>query len=211
MYDKHWVVKESQGKFFYEDEKDSIEIRAPHMIGRHQIMNAGLSIATLKFLKKNNDLRIEDKIIKKGIMNAKLLGRLEILKGRISKKLNNSEIWIDGCHNPAGANVIAKEMKRINYQDTKKMILIFGLPHEKKIKEFIEPFKGMFDATIYVPLRNRKYVRPEEIIKNGKELELDIIFKPSLQEGLNSIDKSQDLRVLICGSLSLVAEAKKIN
>jgi len=40
---------------------------------------------------------------------------------------------------------------------------------------------------------------------------LDIIFEPSLQEGLNSIDKSQDLRVLICGSLSLVAEAKKIN
>jgi len=211
MYDKHWVVKESQGKFIYEDEKDSIEIRAPHMIGSHQIMNAGLSIATLRFLKKNNDLRIEDQIIKKGIMNAKLLGRLEILKGRISKKLNNSEIWIDGCHNPSGANAIAKTMKSINRKDTKKMILIFGLAHEKKIKEFMEPFKGMFDATIYVPLQNRKYVRPEEIIKNGKELELDIIFEPSLQEGLNSIDKSQDLRVLICGSLSLVAEAKKIN
>jgi folylpolyglutamate synthase/dihydropteroate synthase len=102
-------------------------------------------------------------------------------------------------------------MKSINSKDTKKMILIFGLAHEKKIKEFMEPFKGMFDATIYVPLQNRKYVRPEEIIKNGKELGLDIIFEPSLQEGLNSIDKSQDLRVLICGSLSLVAEAKKIN
>jgi folylpolyglutamate synthase/dihydropteroate synthase len=69
----------------------------------------------------------------------------------------------------------------------------------------------LFDVIIYVPLQNRKYVRQEEIIKNGKELELDIIFEPSLQEGINSIDKSQDLRVLICGSLSLVAEAKKIN
>ena len=107
--------------FYYEDNNTSIRINNPFMIGEHQKMNAALSIASLRFLKKSKKINLSRNTIEKGISKTKWYGRLE----KINCENNLSELWIDSCHNPSGTKAIAHEMKKMNSEKQKKMNLIF--------------------------------------------------------------------------------------
>ena len=72
----------------YED----LEIK---LIGEHQINNSILALSVIKYLEKNKALKIDDKSIRKGLINAKWPGRIE----KISE---NPVFIIDGAHDEDG-------------------------------------------------------------------------------------------------------------
>ena len=82
----------------YED----LEIK---LIGEHQINNSILALSVIKYLEKNKALKIDDKSIRKGLINAKWPGRIE----KISE---NPVFIIDGAHNEDGAISLAKALDK---------------------------------------------------------------------------------------------------
>ena len=54
VYGLDWTMTKKKELFYYEDNDVSIRINNPFMIGEHQKMNAAVSIASLRFLKKSN-------------------------------------------------------------------------------------------------------------------------------------------------------------
>lgn len=208
FYGRDWTIKKINRIIKYEDGDNKIEFKSIGLKGDHQIINAGMCIASLKILQKKEKIELNDNQIKDGIAKTFWPGRLTELS-RGLKIINNvsCDIWVDGCHNPAGSNVIAEEIIRMNEKNKKETVLILGMSKDKKIDKFLNNFKGIVNEILFVPIKNRDSINFDQVTNASKGMGFNIIEKQSISEALESIARRDNLRILICGSLYLAAEA----
>ena len=208
FYGRDWTIKKINKIIKYEDGDNKIEFQSIGLKGDHQIINAGMCIASLKILQKKEKIELNDNQIKDGIAKTFWPGRLTELS-RGLKIINNGscDIWVDGCHNPAGSNVIAEEIIRMNEKNKKETVLILGMSKDKKIDKFLNNFKGIVNEILFVPIKNRDSINFDQVTNASKGMGFNIIEKQSISEALESIARRDNLRILICGSLYLAAEA----
>ena len=208
FYGRDWTIKKINKIIKYEDGDNKIEFQSIGLKGDHQIINAGMCIASLKILQKKEKIELNDNQIKDGIAKTFWPGRLmELSRGL--KIINNvsCDIWVDGCHNPAGSNVIAEEIIRMNEKNKKETVLILGMSKDKKIDKFLDNFKGIINEILVVPIKNRESINFDQVTNASKGMGFNILEKQSISEALESIALRDNLRILICGSLYLAAEA----
>jgi len=208
IYGMDWTLIRKKNEFFYEDEIGSIKITNPKMIGEHQKKNAALSVASLQMLKRAGKLKISNKEIEAGIKKTYWPGRLEFINKGEYKNLNNLEVWADSCHNPAGSDVISKEMEHMNSNDRKEMILIFSLKKNKSILRFLNNFENVFKKFIYIEFGSDHY-NYEEVLEKVNNFELLIKRSSSIEQAIKMIEGKSPSRVLVCGSMQLVGELIK--
>ena len=208
FYGRDWTIKKINRIIKYEDGDNKIEFQSIGLKGDHQIINAGMCIASLKILQKKEKIELNDNQIKDGIAKTFWPGRLmELSRGL--KIINNDscDIWVDGCHNPAGSNAIAEEIIRMNKKNKKETVLILGMSKGKKIDKFLDNFKGIINEILVVPIKNRESINFDQVTNASKGMGFNILEKQSISEALESIALRDNLRILICGSLYLAAEA----
>ena len=208
FYGRDWTIKKINKIIKYEDGDNKIEFQSIGLKGDHQIINAGMCIASLKILQKKEKIELNDNQIKDGIAKTFWPGRLmELSRGL--KIINNDscDIWLDGCHNPAGSNAIAEEIIRMNEKNKKETVLILGMSKGKKIDKFLDNFKGIINEILVVPIKNRESINFDQVTNASKGMGFNILEKQSISEALESIALRDNLRILICGSLYLAAEA----
>ena len=208
FYGRDWTIKKINKIIKYEDGDNKIEFQSIGLKGDHQIINAGMCIASLKILQKKEKIELNDNQIKDGIAKTFWPGRLTELS-RGLKIINNvsCDIWVDGCHNPAGSNAIAEEIIRMNEKNKKETVLILGMSKGKKIDKFLDNFKGIINEILVVPIKNRESINFDQVTNASKGMGFNILEKQSISEALESIALRDNLRILICGSLYLAAEA----
>ena len=208
FYGRDWTIKKINKIIKYEDGDNKIEFQSIGLKGDHQIINAGMCIASLKILQKKEKIELNDNQIKDGIAKTFWPGRLTKLS-RGLKIINNDscDIWVDGCHNPAGSNAIAEEIIRMNEKNKKETVLILGMSKGKKIDKFLDNFKGIINEILVVPIKNRESINFDQVTNASKGMGFNILEKQSISEALESIALRDNLRILICGSLYLAAEA----
>ena len=208
FYGRDWTIKKINKIIKYEDGDNKIEFQSIGLKGDHQIINAGMCIASLKILQKKEKIELNDNQIKDGIAKTFWPGRLTELS-RGLKIINNDscDIWVDGCHNPAGSNAIAEEIIRMNEKNKKETVLILGMSKGKKIDKFLDNFKGIVREILVVPIKNRESINFDQVTNASKGMGFNILEKQSISEALESIALRDNLRILICGSLYLAAEA----
>ena len=208
FYGRDWTIKKINKIIKYEDGDNKIEFQSIGLKGDHQIINAGMCIASLKILQRKEKIELNDNQIKDGIAKTFWPGRLTELS-RGLKIINNvsCDIWVDGCHNPAGSNVIAEEIIRMNEKNKKETVLILGMSKDKKIDKFLDNFKGIVREILVVPIKNRESINFDQVTNASKGMGFNILEKQSISEALESIALRDNLRILICGSLYLAAEA----
>ncbi|MEC7614546.1 MAG: Mur ligase family protein [Pseudomonadota bacterium] len=212
FYEKDWFIERDNNSIIYRDEAGKLEFELLGLNGRFQIFNAGLCIASLRLLKRYNKIEIDDKTIITGLRSAKLNGRLSKLTGNTNSWItNDSEILIDGCHNPSAAKVIRNEMIEANINNKKNLLIILGLKKNKKLESFLENFRDIAKEITIVPIKGSDSVSLLDL-KNRNLFENTILKEASSLKGaINSYSKYQNSRILICGSLHLVSEALSID
>ena len=89
-----------------------MDLALPALMGHHQIGNAGTAIAAALRLKS---LGITDAAIERGLLDVRWPARMQRLdNGPLSRLLGTgSELWLDGAHNPAGAEAIAQTLAEL--------------------------------------------------------------------------------------------------
>ena len=212
FYEKDWFIEKNDDLIIYKDEFGRLEFNLLGLNGDYQILNAGLCIAALRFLKKKNKTNINDESIINGLKNAQLYGRLTELTGNTKSWVDkDSEILIDGCHNPSAAKVISNEMIEKNNKDCKDLLIILGIKKNKNLDDFIIKFNEIAKEITFVPIEGN--VSSSLIDLRNKNLFKNTILKEasSLKEAIMSYSKYENSRILICGSLYLVSEALRID
>ena len=212
FYEKDWFIEKDNDLIIYNDEFGRLEFTLLGLNGDYQIFNAGLCIAALRLLKNNNKISINDKNIINGLKNAKLHGRLTALTGNTKSWVSeSSEILIDGCHNPSAAKVISNEMIKKNNKDSKDLLIILGIKKNKNLDDFIIKFNEIAKEITFVPIEGNVSSFLSDL--RNKNLFKNTVLKEaySLKEAIMGYSKHKNSRILICGSLYLVAEALRID
>jgi dihydrofolate synthase / folylpolyglutamate synthase len=158
----------------------------PALRGVFQLENAALAVAGLRLL---------------GLEEAEVPAALEASwPGRMEKlELQNRAVILDGAHNPAAARALAASLKP-------GFALVFGAMARKDVRGLLEPLRELASEV--------RFVSPGALGADPQALALEFDgqafdnLETALRTSLESAPERG--RVLVTGSLYLVAEARKM-
>ena len=190
--------------FYYEDQFGGINLPKPNLLGEFQLENVSTAIATVRQL---TNYKITEKHIKNGITKIENIARLqEIKSGKLKNLAKDNKLFVDGSHNPLGAQVLNQHLQSL----TCKKHVILGMMANKDHKKYIGYFKDIETlTTIDIPNQPNaiKGNKLKEKINNHSNIE----YKNSVEEAISSINLKENDIILITGSLYLAGEVLNLN
>jgi dihydrofolate synthase/folylpolyglutamate synthase len=180
---------------------DQILVETP-LVGRHQLRNVALAIATAAELNRQGLGSITAKSVASGIRETHWPGRFQVIPPRLAWP----EVVIDVAHNPAGAWALSSALSE-HYED-RPLIFVFGAMRDKAISEMAEILFPLADRVIATRPDNPRAASPEEIqqaaARTGVEIERveDVCAALERARGLSAAGTV----VVITGSIYLVGE-----
>jgi dihydrofolate synthase/folylpolyglutamate synthase len=199
-----WQSFEQHGRLVYQDEKGLLDLPLPQLKGRHQIDNAGNAIAALRVL---NDPRITDVHMAQGLKTTTWPARMQRLgPGALSALVSpESEVWLDGGHNPSAGRVLAQAFSDLNDRHSRPLVLIWGMLNTKDAGSFIENFKGVASRVVALTIPGEENAVTADTLAeaaraNGLPAETAVSLEAALRQAALIMPAP---RILICGSLYL--------
>ncbi|MDD4839280.1 MAG: bifunctional folylpolyglutamate synthase/dihydrofolate synthase [Clostridia bacterium] len=177
------------------------------MLGEHQLENASLAIKAVEVLRENGYL-ISETALQKGLANAKWAGRLELLENNISDKSEQHKyVILDGAHNPDGARILHNALN--HYFGGKRIVLVFGMFSDKDVwsvasiltKDCCEVFTVTPPSSRGLDAKELKQI-VSQYCDNTKATY-------SIKEAVELALEGESEVVCVCGSLSILSEARK--
>ncbi len=210
---------EQLGRLIYEDETRLLALPLPHLVGSHQINNAGVSVAAALCLP---DFKPTQEQLEKAMRQVSWPARLQLLeteKLATNTKLNrDSEIWLDGGHNRAAAEVLAASMADLEEQLSRPLHLVIGMMQRKNAAAFLQVFEGLCEMVFTVPVPNTPNGWPaDELVKIAKGQGLRAMHCDNVLDALAASGErarnlgDEPVRILICGSLYLAGHVLEIS
>jgi dihydrofolate synthase/folylpolyglutamate synthase len=207
-------VHGENGRLIYQDEDGLLDLPLPRLGGQHQWRNAGTAIAALRACRLSG---LEPQAYEKGMENVDWPGRFQRLaRGRLADLMpKDSELWLDGGHNPDGARVLAATLGDLEEKNAAPLVLICGMLGTKDAVGFFTAFQGLAREVIAVPIPGQIAARPaEEVAVLAAKAGLVSSTAPNVEAALASLSDTiweRAPRVLICGSLYLAGEVLSAN
>ncbi len=194
------------GRLVVQCEDQLLDLPLPSLIGPHQIINAGVAtIAALRF----KSFPVSEKAIEQGLQEATWPARMQRFSdGPLTGLLSfGSELWLDGGHNPAAAEVISQAVADLEERRPRPLFLVIGMMGLKDIDGFLARFEGLARAVYAVPIpgAHEQPLEPNAIVEAATRLGIAAEEEASVEAALRAIDRRHmgPKRVLICGSLYL--------
>ncbi len=175
------------------------------LVGRHQLRNVALAIATAKQLRDRGSSGITASSIERGIRETRWPGRFQVIPPRAGAP----EIVMDVAHNPAGAWALRSALSA-QYED-RPLIFVFGAMRDKAISEMAEILFPLAEQVIAVQAENPRSASPEEIREAAKRSSTEI---ETAENVASALDRARALSklgtvVVITGSIYVVGEAMR--
>ncbi len=127
------------------------------LVGRHQLRNVALAVATAVELSKKGMSGITAEIIERGTRETHWPGRFQVIAARASWP----EMVLDVAHNPAGAWALRSALSE-RYDD-RPLVFVFGAMRDKAISEMAEILFPLAQRVIATRPENPRSASPEEI------------------------------------------------
>jgi dihydrofolate synthase / folylpolyglutamate synthase len=209
-----WMATEERGRLVYQDENGLIDLPPPKLCGRHQFENAGLAIATLRTLPA---LKVAAAAFEAGVAKAMWPARLSRLGAGplVALAPRDSEVWLDGGHNPDGGRVVAATLADLEERVSRPLVLIVGMMATKDCAGFLRNFTGLARRMIAVPVPGvEKGMSAEAVADAARSIGLPATSRDDLGEAMEAarkLDLEPPPRILITGSLYLAGEVLRQN
>ena len=202
---QHWHVWEERGRLVFQDENGLLDLPLPALRGDHQILNAGAAIAGLRYL------GADEADCEAAMANAEWPARMQRLRqGPLIDAAPNVELWLDGGHNAAAGEALAKVLADLPKRPTH---LICGMLNTKDISGYLRPLAAESASLTAVSIPGEANTLPaEETEAAAKAVGMVARSAGSVGEALTEIAATDpEARVLICGSLYLAGAILREN
>ena len=174
------------------------------MLGQHQLENAALAVAACRLLDLPAD-SVDELAIRRGLQNATLPGRIEIVSRRPA-------VVMDIAHNVASVNALVDELPRHPdlWQKPGRRILVFAASRDKDLSGMLKPSVSGFDTIVFCRFtKNPRSADPAKLADlaspwtDGKS----VLIAESPSDALHQIGElaEEDLLV-VTGSAFIVSE-----
>ncbi len=175
------------------------------LIGRHQLRNVALAIATAVELAKHG-FAITPESIERGIRETHWPGRFQV----VCASDNSLEYVFDVAHNPAGAWALRSTLSTC-YED-RQLTFVFGAMRDKAIAEMTEILFPLAERVIVTPADNPRSATAEDIRHAAARTSTEIEAAPDVASALERASFLAGTRgvVVITGSIYIVGEAMRL-
>ncbi|MDD9911166.1 MAG: bifunctional folylpolyglutamate synthase/dihydrofolate synthase [Ahrensia sp.] len=212
---QHYHARVEQGRLVFQDETALLDLSLPRLPGQHQIDNAGLAIAACRMLAERQNLSITETACDAGLTNAQWPARLQLIsQGRLVELLPpDTELWVDGGHNEAAADMVARHICALNDRNSLPLVLVCGMLTTKNPATYLAHFAGLARKvyTVPIPSSDAGYV-PEALATFVKQAGIEALAVADLASALRKAsDEFDEMRVLIAGSLYIAGQALQDN
>lgn len=151
---RDWQARSDEKHMHWSDNQRQLVLPLPALAGAHQIENAALALAAAASL---TEFAIPDAAMAKGMTTVEWPARLQRLRrGPLPDGApEGSEVWLDGAHNPAGAQALACALRDWGNEGAtgeRPVYLIAGLLQSKDSAGFFAPFVGVAKAAVTVAI-----------------------------------------------------------
>ncbi len=202
--DRDWSVRLDGETMVYDGPRASWKLPRPNLLGAHQITNAGMAVAAIDRLRLSEP-RAE--IIGRGLTRAEWPARMQRLPAGALPA--GWELWLDGGHNAAAAEVIADVVRDWSDAAPRPLHLICGMMNTKGHADFLAPLAPLIAASggsvrcVAIP-GEANSLAAEDLAAAARSVGLTATAAIGVSEALAEIVQTAiPARVLICGSLYL--------
>jgi dihydrofolate synthase/folylpolyglutamate synthase len=209
VWGEDYEAFEQRGRLVYQSAERLLDLPLPALMGHHQIGNAGTAVAAALHLK---GLGIGDRAIERGLIEVRWPARMQRLdNGPLSRLLSpGSELWLDGAHNPGGAEALAQTLAELEERAPKPVGLIVGMMGQKDAPAMLAHFRGLVRRLVTVPIPGAHVAAhdPVALAKVAAALGLAADAAPGVEAAIARLQRldSGPLRIVICGSLYLAGQ-----
>ena len=181
-----------------------IAVETP-LVGRHQLRNLALAIASAEELSRAGFPRITAATIETGIRETRWPGRFQVL----SATADHPEVVFDVAHNPAGAWALRSTLSAA-YED-RPLVFVFGAMRDKAVGEIAEILFPLADRVIATHVENPRAATAGEIRGAASRVAVEIEDAPDVPSALTQARDVAGTRglVVVTGSIYIVGEAMR--
>ncbi len=205
VHGQHWHVGVERDRLIYQDENGLLDLPLPALRGPHQITNAGIAIATLRLLGK------DEAACEAAVTNSYWPARMERLAtGALVDLAAPAELWLDGGHNPAAGQALAATLQQ---QVPKPTHLICGMLNTKDIAGYLAPLAQVAQSLTALSIPGEANTIPAaETAAIARKVGMQATTADSVQDAIRDITATAPhARILICGSLYLAGHVLREN
>lgn len=203
--DEDWVIEERPDGVLFLQDGSPLDLPHPALIGKHQVSNAGIAVAALRYLGVNNSE------CRSALLNATWPARLEHLRGgKLVTQAGFAELWLDGGHNKAAGIALAEALQRL---PEKALYLICGMLNTKDVTSYLRPLSEHAQHLFGVSIPGETAtLTAQDTVEAAKRVGLSATPSPSIEFAINEIIRvAPEARILICGSLYLAGHVLRSN
>jgi dihydrofolate synthase/folylpolyglutamate synthase len=174
-----------------------------NMLGRYQVDNASLALATIECL-RNAGIAVDEAAVRSGLEQARWEGRLELV-GR------KPDIYLDGAHNPASAQMLAATVREMR-SGYRRTILIIGILQDKDCGGIITALAPLADHVVVTKPQYSRAMEVPALASAIRKLHGSVDTAETVGEAIAMVrdNISSDDLVLITGSLYMVGDARAV-
>ena len=197
-----WKIINKNKKKYYKDKKNLINLNSKYINSDGLWENVALAI------KVALDLGIDPRIIKKKLPKIQFEGRVQFIKGKLTKNLNKTKVLVDGCHSNESTKNLARYLKKLNLP----VYSIWGSLKNKNPNQLIKNFKGIFKKIITIKIPNEpSAINSSDLRVIVKNNGFKAIESKNIKDALKKIPTKEKKIVVIFGSLYIVGHALSMN
>jgi len=207
-----WTSTEERGRLVYQDDDGLLDLPAPRLYGRHQFENGGAAVAALRA----SGLKLPPSAFEAAMIRVEWPARMQRLShGRLAELAPpDSELWLDGGHNPDGGQAIAAALADLEERVSRPVVLIVGMMSTKDCVGFLKNFSGLARRVIAVPIRQDNTVPAAELAGVAQNVGIPALARDDIESAIDvagKLDLHPAPRILITGSLYLAGEVLAAN
>ena len=174
-----------------------LKLRVP-LPGKHQVGNVVAAVRTLEVL-HDSGFPLRPEAIEQGIARTRWPGRLEVLPGR-------PRIVVDGAHNPAAAESVARHIGA--FLPPRQVLLLYGSLRDKDIPGVFSRLSPLAREVILTRPDSERAAVPRDIVRNGWTGGRAVRCRARLEDAWDlarALARPEDT-LLVAGSIYLVGD-----
>jgi dihydrofolate synthase/folylpolyglutamate synthase len=214
LHGRDWTLAPGEGGgFLIRDASGERRWPAPALPGPHQAANAAVAIECLRAAAAAAPaFALPEAAVLAGLAAARWPGRLQRVEaGRLAEAAGPHELWLDAAHNPGGAVALAEAIR--GWRD-RPLRLGFGMLSDRDPAQFLRALSFPFADAVALPVPGEPRALPPEAVAEAARA-AGVPMRPAagIEAGVAALAAAPGApgRILVTGSLALVAEALRLN
>ncbi|AQS42380.1 MAG: Folylpolyglutamate synthase [Candidatus Tokpelaia hoelldobleri] len=162
VYGQDFSACVEHGRMAVQSNRGLLDLPRPRLVGDFQLGNAAAAIEAVYAA----GFHLDETTIATAMQKVEWPARMQKLhQGHLKTLLpQQTDLWLDGGHNPAAAQVTSAAMRLLCQQQNRKLALVCGMISTKDSNHYLEAFKGLAERVYTVPVHFSEAGVPADLL-----------------------------------------------